>query len=250
MKNLSIFIWNIANPSVERAARQAEWLRKRPEDTLVLTEAKHSEGCLFLERYFLAYGYNVVFKRPNEKEFGVIIASRRIMSSSNFLHRINYLQSRVASIKLNINGSDLELIGVYVPSRDKSYEKTERKKKFLENINNALDLNPISSERIFCGDFNVLEPNHIPRYPFFEEWEYSFYRNLENYNLQDAFRFLNPDIQEYSWVGRTGDGYRYDHCFVSSDLLAQVKQCYYFHEPRQYEKKLSDHSALIIELNL
>lgn len=250
MKNVSIFCWNIANPSVERAARQAEWLRKRPEDTLVLTEAKHSEGCLFLERYFRAYGYNVIFKRPDEKEFGVIIISKCVVSSSDFSRGINYLQSRTASVKLSIGGNELELIGVYVPSRDKSYEKTERKKKFLKNLNNALSLNPINPKRIFCGDFNVLEPNHVPRYPFFEEWEYDFYRNLQNCNLRDAFRFLNPKIQEYSWVGHTGDGYRYDHCFVSSDLLPNVKQCYYFHEPRQYEKKLSDHSALIIELDL
>ncbi len=53
--NFSLFCWNVANPSAERAGKQAEWLRKRPEDILVLTEAKRSEGCIFLERYFRAY---------------------------------------------------------------------------------------------------------------------------------------------------------------------------------------------------
>jgi len=250
MTNLSIFCWNIANPSAERAARQAEWLRKRSEDVLVLTEAKRSEGCLFLERYFQAYGYNVIFKKPDEKEFGVIIVSKRLLSPSDFSHRVDYLQSRVIAARLNVSGAELEIIGVYVPSRDKSYQKTERKKRFLKSLTTALELSPINSKRIFCGDFNVLEPNHVPHYPFFEEWEYNFYKNLENYNLHDAFRFINPQIQEYSWVGHTGDGYRYDHCFVSDNLLHHVKQCYYFHEPRQHEKKLSDHSALIIELHV
>lgn len=128
--NFSIFCWNIASPSRERAARQAQWLRKRHEDVLVLTETKRSEGCLFLERYFRAYGYNVVFKIPEEKEFGVMIVSKRILVPSSFSHRFDYLQSRVAATKLDVNGVELEIIGVYVPSRDKSYEKPNGKRNF------------------------------------------------------------------------------------------------------------------------
>jgi len=56
MNNFSLFCWNISNPSLERAGQQAQWLRKRPEDIFVLTETKKSEGCLFLERYFQAFG--------------------------------------------------------------------------------------------------------------------------------------------------------------------------------------------------
>jgi len=246
INNFSVFCWNIANPSIERAGRQAEWLRKRPEDILVLTEAKKSEGCKFLERYFQSYGYNVVFPRPEGKEFGVIIVSRRLLAPSNFSASIDYLQARVTSVKLSLPSGELEIIGIYVPSRDSSSEKIGKKKRFLESLTNALETTPQVSMRIFCGDLNVLEPDHVPHYPFFEEWEYDFYRNLTKYQLKDAFRHLHPSIQEYSWVGRTGDGYRYDHCFVSDNLLPLVKECYYLHEPR--EIKLSDHSTLICEL--
>jgi len=245
--SFSLFCWNIANPSVKRAAKQAEWLRRRPEDVLVLTEAKQSKGCVLLERYFQAYGYNVVFPKPEEKEYGVIIVSRHPISSSGFSNYIDFLRSRVASIKLSFLSEELEIIGVYVPSRDSSREKIDKKKRFLESLSNALKIAPRCSMRIFCGDLNILEPNHIPHYPFFEEWEYDFYRNLEKYQLKDAFRHLHPSMQEYSWVGHTGDGYRYDHCFVSENLLPLVKKCYYLHEPRKV--KLSDHSAIICELN-
>lgn len=247
--NFSIFCWNIANPSAERAGKQAEWLRKRSEDVLVLTEAKRSEGCIFLEHYFQAYGYNVVFPRPEGKEFGVIIVSKHPLTPSNFSAYVNYLQARAASIKLNLPSGKLEIIAVYVPSRDSSSEKVDKKKRFLESLTNALQTAPQVSMRLFCGDLNVLEPNHIPHYPFFEEWEYDFYRNITGkYQLKDAFRHLHPSIQEYSWVGRTGDGYRYDHCFVSENFLPLLKKCYYLNEPR--EIKLSDHSALITELDL
>jgi len=246
--NFSLFCWNIANPSLERAGRQAEWLRKRPEDILVLTEAKKSKGCVFLERYFQAYGYKVIFPKPKEEEFGVIIASKCLLTPSKFSTYVDYLQARVTSVKLNLPGGEIEIIGVYVPSRDSSPEKIDKKKSFLESLTHALERAPRPSRRIFCGDFNILEPNHVPHYSFFRGWEYDFYRSLTKYQLKDAFRHLHPSIQEYSWVGRTGDGYRYDHCFVSENLLSSVEKCYYFHESR--EMKLSDHSALIAELDL
>lgn len=254
MKNLvqknkfSLFCWNIANPSIERANKQAEWLRKRPEDVLVLTEAKRSKGCIFMERYFQAYKYNVAFLKPEGKEFGVIIASKHPLMQSNFSNHIDYLQARVTSVKLNFLNNELEIIGVYVPSRNSNYEKIDRKKRFLENLTNVLKTTHQPSNQIFCGDLNILEPNHVPYYPFFKEWEYNFYRDLIKNQLKDAFRHLHPSNQEYSWVGRTGDGYRYDHCFVSENLLPLVQKCYYFHKPR--EIRLSDHSAIIVELNL
>ena len=48
MPGLSLITLNIANPSVDRAAKQLEWLAARPEDILVLTETKASDGCRHL----------------------------------------------------------------------------------------------------------------------------------------------------------------------------------------------------------
>jgi len=112
--NFSIFCWNIANPSIERACRQAEWLRKRSENILVLTEAKQSEGCIFLERYFQAYGYNVVFPRPIGKEYGVIIISKHPLTPSNFSAHVNYLQARVVSAKLNHPSGELGTLSLFI----------------------------------------------------------------------------------------------------------------------------------------
>ncbi len=246
--NISIFIWNIANPSLQRAGQQAMWLRQRKEDIFVLTEAKGSEGCKFLERYFQAYGYNVLFSKPQEKEFGVFIVSKHSLKKSDFSRHVEYLPSRVESAILFRSKSQIEIVGIYVPSRDDSGEKILRKKNFLENLGRIFKISSPSSNRIFCGDFNVLEPHHNPHYRFFEKWEYDFYQCFNNHQLFDSFRHLNPNSQEYSWIGRTGDGYRYDHCFVSKDLLSSLKGCHYLHEPR--EKRLSDHSAVVMELGV
>ncbi len=66
--------------------------------------------------------------------------------------------------------------------------------------------------------------------------------------MVDAFRHMNPTRAEHSWVGRTGDGYRYDHIFCSRSLIDVLRTCDYIAEPRL--SRLSDHSALTVCLNL
>lgn len=241
----SVFCWNIANPSEERAGKQASWLLRRPEDVLVLTEAKQSKGCTLIERYLIAMGYNIIFPKPIPREYGIIIIAKQPMITTGFADLVEYIPSRVASIKVN----ELEVIGVYVPSRGFDEGSILAKKQhFVKDLSNALTKSSPAKNRIFCGDLNVIEPNHIPCYKHFKDWEYNFYQNLsKKHQLCDAFRRLHPEIQEHSWFGRSGDGYRYDHCFVSDDLVNAIEKCYYLHEPR--ETKLSDHSAMILELN-
>ena len=196
--NFSVFCWNIANPSEKRAGKQAVWLRKRPENILALTEAKASKGCLLIEKYFKAFGYNVVFSKPEGKKFSTMIISKHSLGLSNFSGLTNFLPCRVSSAIINFQEKKLEIINVYVPSRNANKEKINKKRRFLRNLTNALEKTRLSNGRIFCGDFNILEPNHIPHYSFFQKWEYDFYQNLIKYRLQDAFRYFNPEAKEYS----------------------------------------------------
>lgn len=247
-KDFSIFCWNIANPSIKRAYNQVKWLNKRNEDIFVLTETKNSDGCLFIENYFKNHNYDVIFQKPEGKEYAVMIISKQNLKPSKFFDSIGSLRSRVASTRLLLNGKFVEIIGTYIPSRDKSSQKIKRKKQFIVNLKKSFESNNKYKNRIFCGDFNILEPSHNPHYSFFENWEYDFYNSLKSYGLYDSFRHLNKNKKEYSWVGRTGNGYRYDHCFISDDLLFAVKKCYYLHEPRK--KRLSDHSAIITNFKI
>jgi len=198
--NFSVFCWNIANPSVERASKQADWLSKRGEDVFVLTETKNSKGCTFIEDYFRKNDYSVIFVRPEGKEYGSMIISKLRLEPIKFYDLDDNLKNRVVSVKVFTNNKFVEIIGAYIPSRDKSFGKIQRKKKFIENLSKSFQLYNNDSKRIFCGDFNILEPGHTPHYPFFENWEYDFYDSLLNYGLVDSFRHLNPKIQDYSWL--------------------------------------------------
>jgi hypothetical protein len=86
-------------------------------------------------------------------------------------------------------------------------------------------------------------------YRFFQPFEYDCYQQLTGHlGLIDAFRHLHPDRVEHSWIGRTGDGYRYDHALAGTALASRIDACAYLHQPR--ELHLSDHAALSLCLRI
>jgi exodeoxyribonuclease-3 len=244
---LSLLTFNIGNPSPDRARRQLAWLTARDEQVLVLTETKASAGCRFLAGSLTAAGYAVHFPEPGPGEYGTMVVSTVSAAPDAFGDRLGYLPSRAAAVTLAAPATPLRVIGLYVPARDASPEKTERKRKWLAACDAALAAVLPEMPAVVLGDLNVIEPGHRPRYPFFAPFEYDFYSALTGvHGLTDAFRHLHPDDPGYSWVGRTGDGYRYDHAFCTRSLHGQVTHCEYLHQPR--EDKLSDHSALTLHL--
>ncbi len=245
---LALLTFNIGNPSPERAQRQLAWLASRDEQVLVLTETKASTGCNLLADAFGNAGYTVCFPLPGPGEYGTMIVTRVAATPDPFNDAIGYLTARAAAVTLPAPEGPLRVIGLYVPSRDASPDKTERKRRWLACCDTAL-ASTARQPTILLGDLNILEPGHQPRYPFFAPFEYDFYRALAStHGLTDAFRGVHPDAAEYSWVGRTGDGYRYDHAFCSWQLAGLVTSCQYLHEPRSH--KLSDHAALTLHLDL
>ena len=77
-------------------------------------------------------------------------------------------------------------------------------------------------------------------------WYEDKLKSLESHGYTDAFRNIHGDVREYSWYSHQGNGYRYDHSYVSKDLIPVIKDCYYIHEWR--EQNLSDHSPMIVTI--
>ncbi|ARQ67741.1 endonuclease/exonuclease/phosphatase family protein [Streptomyces marincola] len=245
--HLRVLTFNLNNPSPERAERQLAWLAARPEHVLVLTETAPSKGCDLLAARFSQAGYEVAFEEPEPGERGAMIVSRLPLTAPTPC-KVSYLPCRAVSAAIKTAAGTVDVIGLYVPSRDATPAKTERKRRFLTACREAIPTGTAPTARLVLGDLNILEPTHQPRYGFFQPFEYEFYDWLGQSGYQDAFRLRHPDTDEYSWVGRTGDGYRYDHIFVSGHLTPLVVDCYYVHEPR--ETRLTDHSAMAAELRL
>jgi exonuclease III len=142
------------------------------------------------------------------------------------------------------------LLGLYVPSRGPKERRNEDKRAFQHAVSEALPsfLSRFDGPVVVAGDLNVVEPGHVPHYTVFGPWEYAFYRSFAEAGLVDAYRALHADKVEHSWFGRGGNGYRFDHCFVTARHRAHLSGCEYLHAPR--ETGLSDHAAMVLTLQL
>jgi hypothetical protein len=189
---LSLLTLNIGNPSSDRARRQLAWLASRDEHILVLTETKASAGCQLLADAFTAAGYHVTCPQPGPGEYDTMIISRVAAAPDGFGDQIGYLPARAAELILPAPGGPLRVIGMYVPSRDASAEKTEGKRKWLAACDAALTSATNGTPAIVAGDLNILEPGHQPRYPFFAPFEYDFYQALAGTHkvLADSFELI------------------------------------------------------------
>ena len=256
---LKILTLNIGNPSIERAKRQIEWIESRDEDIFVLTETKNSVGCNYIEEYFKYYGsslfslnaqqkYYVHFPKSTTGDLGVMIISKLPIHARNSIFRDDdHFFSRFTSCDVIHEGIRYNLVGIYIPSRDRSENKIERKKKFCSAMAEYIKELNTADHVIVCGDFNIVSRNHIPHYSSFFDWEYRFYDFFCSHGFLDVYDFMHPSEPDYTWVGRTQSGYRYDYFFSSNDIRNRIKACNIFHETRQCS--LTDHSAVSIEID-
>ncbi len=237
---LGVLTLNIANPSAARAERQLAWLAERPEQVLVLTETSPGAGTRLLLERLAAAGWEVRGAALADRERGVAIATR-VRAAPRGGNIVDHLPGRAELVALD----RIHVVGLYVPSRDDSQQKTERKRRFCEAVSQFLaERRPYDA--VVIGDLNVLEPVHRPHYGMFLDWEYRLYDELVVRGFVDAYRLRHPNEMEYSWVDYENRGYRFDHVFVSQALVGSVRRCEYDHSPR--ETDLSDHSALVLEL--
>ena len=239
---LRILTLNISGPSVERARRLADYLLDLAPDMLVLTETRARPGTEQLLATLEGTGYESVAPVPPiAGERGVAVLCRVPIGATvpppsvDLPHRL-----------LDVEAAGMRLLAAYVPSRDASQAKIERKRRFLEQMVEVVELAAGDGRLVLIGDLNIISRDHEPRYSVFRSWEYDTFARLAGLGLVDVFAEVHPGVQAHSWIGRTGNGYRYDYAFISGDLMGSVRRCDYLHEPR--ERGLSDHAALLLTL--
>jgi exodeoxyribonuclease-3 len=253
--SLNLITVNLGAPSVERAHRQLEWLADRVEDVFVLTETKAAAGSMLIAEAFAAAGYTVTMPEHAPGELGVMIVSKVATEVDTIGAAVDYLPARTAGVVVTTTGGPLRILGAYVPSRDASLGKTERKKTWITRFHAALHATASDVPLLLLGDLNVLEPTHTPPHRGqFAPFEYDFYTGLtRRHALVDLFRHLHPARVEHSWARQVELGYRYDHAHGSAALAEQLTACEYIHKTRQTGPdgaRLTDHSGLAVRLAL
>lgn len=245
---LSVLTINIGAPAPQRATRLLDWLATRPEQVILLTETSPGPGTSQILTEFSRAGWAVV-STPDQGDRGAALVSRiPITSELTALSQVS-IPGRIAAAILDAE-PQTAVAAVYVPSRDRSQGKTERKQTFLASLSTALASleDPIRHHLLLGGDYNVIARTHQPMHRGFLPFEFAFLEDLESAGFTDAHDHLHPGTQPYSWIGRTGDGYRYDYLHTGNALTDRLTSCTYLHETRDH--RLTDHAALTATLTL
>lgn len=243
--NCRLLTLNIGGPSLARAQRLADYLSEQDLDVIVLTETRANAGTGSLVEALRASGYEASWPAPpTSGERGVALLRRRSdrCGKRGVSLEVNH---RLVVDPLTFT-SPLNVIAAYVPSRDASPMKIARKQRFLTQLLDLLGESAYFERTVIMGDLNIVSRDHRPRYSAFRAWEYEALDRITQLGYVDVHSFLHPGVQAHSWIGRTGDGYRYDYVFVSPDLADATSGCEYLHDVR--EARLSDHAGVLVTL--
>jgi exodeoxyribonuclease-3 len=244
----SILTFNISVAAEPRAAKILRWLRRRKDEVIVLSETSAGAGTELLREGLEEDGY-LTFGEVAERERGVMIASRLPVSGSPPQTTVT-VPCRAQALQLDTSPA-LAVLGIYVPSRDRSPAKVARKEEFIASLLASIEALPAEqrSQLVLLGDYNAVARDHHPPLPGFFPYEYDFHKELVRLGMRPAHE-LKPygKNQPHSWIGRTGLGYLYDYAHLGDGLSECITSCRYLHGPR--EQRLSDHAALAIRLCL
>lgn len=244
VEELRLCALNVNSPSPSRAQRIVDWLLTTKSNTLVLTEMQPSEGGLIILACLEAEGY-VTNCTPGWKgaQYFAAIATRGVEATPL---RPTAFDPRVAAVSLTINHATVHLVGVYGPTNGMTAESSHRRRGFQRRL---LDYLAGFDSSVLCvaGDLNVVEPDHRPHLPAFEDHDYAFYKGLLALGLRDAYRELNPSGGDHSWFSARFGSQRLDHSLIAREV-GTIRACTYDHSTRS--NGLSDHAALLTTIGL
>jgi exodeoxyribonuclease III len=248
-----VLTFNAQHACPARSYRQVEWIAdQEAADLVVITEVGSGPGGAALVTALADHGYASVFApEPVSPDYRTVLASRGAPLTP-VPSGIDVLPHRSPAATVLVGEHPVAILGLYVPSRGPKERRNEAKRAFQQAVSTALPAFVAQAQSdglvIVIDDLNVVEPGHIPHHAVFGEWEYDFYRSFSTAGLTDAYRGLHPSTIEHSWFGRSGQGYRLDHAFVTAPHHAQIRRCAYLHSP--IEQGLTDHAALCLALAL
>lgn len=241
---LRVCALNVNSPNPSRAQRIVNWLLATKSNTLVLTEMQPSDGGRHILACLQAEGF-ITACTPGWKDtrYFAVVATRGV--EANPVQPAGF-DPRIAAADVTTNDTTVRLVGIYGPTNGMTSESSHRRREFQHRI---LDYLAQINMPALCvvGDLNVVEPDHRPHLPAFEEHDYAFYTGLLALGLRDAYRELNPSGDDHSWINPRFGSQRLDHTLVSAEA-GEIRTCTYDHTIRSDD--LSDHAALLTTIGL
>ena len=252
--------WNV-NSVRARINNIKEYLKKSSPDIVMMQEIKTEEKNYPFDEFKSLKYESYVFGQKSYNGVAFISKSKLSNIKQN-IFKDKMKQSRIISGELTHKKKKINLINIYTPNGNPvDTEKYDYKLYWLDSLIKKLkSLLKTNENIIIAGDFNIIpsaEDVHDPKgYENDALYRIEIRKKLrEMYNLgfHDAFRYIYPDKEEYTfWDYTSGawqknNGMRIDHFLVTNSLLKNIKDVKINKYPRGREKP-SDHTPIELEL--
>ncbi|TDB63955.1 exodeoxyribonuclease III [Arundinibacter roseus] len=234
-----------------------DWIATQSFDILCFQEVKALRDQVDLSG-FEALGYEVIGWHAAEKKgySGVAILSRirpdQVVDGCGL--SIYDCEGRI----LRADFGELTLLNCYFPSGTSGELRQGVKMQFLSDFHEYVkELQQQRPNLIICGDYNIAHTENDIHDPIrnknstgFLPEERAWMTQWFNSGFTDSFRYLNPELIEYSWwsyrAGARGNnkGWRIDYHSVSNSLQNRLISCRHITEAVH-----SDHCGVVLELN-
>lgn len=232
-----------------------DWLKVANPDVICLQEIKALKEQLDLEAFEAAgYGYHYWFSAQKKGYSGVAILSKTKPDHVEYGTGIASMDFEGRNLRADFNG--LSIMSLYLPSGtniDRLEHKLEYMDLFQDYINQLKQTHP---NLVICGDFNICHeaidihnPKGLSKVSGFLPVERKWIGNFIKSGFIDSFRYLHPDLQQYSWwsyranARANNKGWRLDYTMASTPLQEKIKRSVILSEAVH-----SDHCPILLEL--
>lgn len=232
-----------------------KWLEAANPDVVCFQEIKAQEDqidkLLFSE---LGYHYQYWFPATKKGYSGVGVISKHEPKNVQMGTGIQTMDFEGRNLRVDFE--TFSVMSMYLPSGT-SDDRLEFKLKYMDEIlDYSTKLRKTIPNIIICGDYNIChEPIDIHDpvrlknvsgfLPVEREWLTKFIAS----GFVDSFRYLNPDVQQYSWWSYRQNareknlGWRLDYQMVSETMKDRIKRALILSEAQH-----SDHCPVLLEI--
>jgi len=245
---LKIVSWNIRAGGGKRAAGIVRQLQQWQADVIVLSEFRATDASVWIASELRSYGYCFQRTTADPKQPAVnalLVASRWPLRQLKLKHAP---ANERRWLHVNVSASKpVAILAMHIPNRS-----TGLKYPFMESVIDVVKKwrGPTA---VLLGDTNSGCIGIDEESPAFNKIEDQWIKTLNQLRWADAFRLMHGESLEYTWYSPNGrNGFRLDQAFLHPSLHKDVKEFTYTWggQPHARRDYLSDHAAIILDLNI
>lgn len=242
-----IVFWNIWHGGGSRAGKIIEQIREWNPDIIALAEFRGTAPSKSIARALTHAGYKHQMSTVDSDEpkwNALYLASRYQLAE---VHVQGALPASLYWLIASVQTDPAIHIGVMHVPLDKYLPGfwLELRKSLLRMANDWR-LGP----GLFVGDMNSAITGLDEETEYSQGYKAAFMYPLEQLGWRDPFRALHPTVDAPTWISHIGRGFRLDQAFVNRALQPCVESCTYDWGSVGEKGKVSDHAALILDLDL